>query len=63
MTTTHRPSQSRVSITIDVHDEPLVSVLIWARRSAHQLIEQLWKHGVLAHVVRVEIDPRPSPNH
>jgi hypothetical protein len=55
MTTAH-PTQTRAAIIIDVHDETLLTVLIWARQSAHQLTNQLWDHGVLAHVARVEID-------
>jgi hypothetical protein len=58
--TTTQPSQSRVTITIDVYDESLISVLIWARQSAHKLTHQLWEHGVVAHLARVEIDPHPN---
>ncbi len=53
MTGTH---PTRVVITIDVHDQSLLAVLIWARQSAHQLTHQLWDHGVLAHLAHVEID-------
>jgi hypothetical protein len=48
VTTTHH--RARVSIVIDVYDESLLTVLIWARQSAHTLATQLWDHGVLAHV-------------
>jgi hypothetical protein len=58
VTTTHH--QARVSIVIDVYDEPLLTVLIWARQSAHTLATQLWDHGVLAHVARVELDDKPT---
>jgi hypothetical protein len=51
----------RVTITIDVHDQPLLTTLIWARRTAHTLTNNLWTHGVLAHVARVNIDEHP-PN-
>jgi hypothetical protein len=57
VTTTHR---ARVSIVIDVYDESLLTVLIWARQSAHTLVTQLWDHGVLAHVARVELDDKPT---
>ena len=57
MTTTHR---ARVSIVIDVYDESLLTVLIWARQSAHTLATHLWDHGVLAHVAHVELDDKPT---
>ena len=61
MTTTH-PTRTRVAIIIDVHNESLLTVLIWARQSAHQLTNQLWDHGVLAHLASVEIDEiHPNP--
>jgi hypothetical protein len=60
MTTTQH-SQSRVTITIDVYDEPLISLLIWASQSAHKLTDHLWEHGVLAHPAHIEIDPHPIP--
>lgn len=60
MTTTPRRNRSRVSITIDIYDEPLITVLIWAHHSAHNLTDQLWEHGVLAHVAGVDIDPHPT---
>ena len=49
----------RVSIVIDVYDESLLTVLIWARQSGHTLTAKLWEHGVLAHLAHVEIDQRP----
>jgi hypothetical protein len=55
-TTSHRRTHVRVAIFIDVFDERLLTVLLWARGSADKLTRQLWDHGVLAHVVRVEID-------
>jgi len=62
--TTTRPTRARVAIIIDVHNESLLTVLIWARQCAHQLTNQLWNHGVLAHVARVEIDDiHPYPRH
>jgi hypothetical protein len=54
-----RPRTVRASITIDIYDQGLLNVLIWARQSAHQLTSQLWEHGVLAHTVSVAIDERP----
>ena len=48
-----------VVIIIDVYDEPLLTVLIWARQSAFKLTGQLWEHGVLAHVNRIELDDHP----
>jgi hypothetical protein len=54
------PQAIRVNIIIDIYDEPLLTTLIWARRSAHQLTSRLWDHGVLAHVATVEINPTPS---
>ncbi len=62
MTGTHHHRPTRVVITIDVHDQSLLTVLIWARQSAHQLTHQLWDHGVLAHVAHVEIDDNPTLN-
>jgi len=64
---TRYPSRTRVAIIIDVHDESLLTTLIWARQSAHHLTRQLGDHGVLAHVARVEIDNiaphrRPTPD-
>jgi hypothetical protein len=56
---THRPAV-RVGITIDIYDQSLLTVLIWARQSGHTLTSQLWEHGVLAHLTHVEIDQRPS---
>lgn len=56
----HSPAV-RATITIDVYNEGLLIVLIWARQSAHQLTSQLWEHGVLAHVADIKIDqPRPT---
>jgi hypothetical protein len=55
-----RPRAIRVNIIIDVYDEPLLTTLIWARRSADQLTNRLRDHGILAHVATVEINPRPS---
>jgi hypothetical protein len=64
MTGTHQRRQARVAIIIDVYDESLLTVLIWARQSAHKLTEQLWDHGTLAHVASVEIDDNPpTANH
>jgi hypothetical protein len=60
MTATHRRNRTRVTIIIDVHDESLLTVLIWAHQSAHKLTHQLWDHGVLAHVARVDIDNNPT---
>jgi hypothetical protein len=62
MTTTHRRTPARVAIIIDVYDEPLLTVLIWARQSAHTLTTQLWDHGILAHIVRIDIDAYPTLN-
>jgi hypothetical protein len=58
VTTTHH--RARVSIVIDVYDESLLTVLIWARQSAHTLATQLWDHGVIAHVAHVELDDKPT---
>jgi len=58
VTTTHH--RARVSIVIDVYDQSLLTVLIWARQSAYTLATQLWDHGVLAHVARVELDDKPT---
>jgi len=55
-----RPPAIRVNIIIDVYHEPLLTTLIWARRSADQLTSRLWDHGTLAHVATVEINPKPS---
>jgi hypothetical protein len=58
----NRPRTVRASITIDIYDQGLLTVLIWARQSAYQLTGQLWEHGILAHVVSVAIDqPRRTP--
>ncbi|MBV8235391.1 MAG: hypothetical protein JO075_06790 [Acidimicrobiia bacterium] len=54
---THRRAV-RVSIAIDVYDQSLLTVLIWARQSGHTLTTELWEHGVLAHLAHVEIDER-----
>ena len=62
MTTTPDRSRTPVAIVIDVHDEPLLTVLIWAGESAHTPTAQLWDHGVLAHVARVELDDKPTLN-
>jgi hypothetical protein len=35
MTTTHHPTRTRDTIIIDVHHQPLLTVPIWARQSAH----------------------------
>ena len=62
--TTTQPSRIRVAVVIDVHNETPLTVLIWARQSGHQLTKQLWDHGVLAHLARVEIDEiHPNPAH
>jgi hypothetical protein len=58
MTTTRR--QVRVAIITDVYDQPTLTTLIWARRSADTLTSKLWEHGVLAHIAYVEIDQRQS---
>jgi hypothetical protein len=52
-----RREPTRAHIVIDVYDQPLLTVFIWGRRSADQLTSDLWEHGILAHVVHVEIDP------
>ena len=62
MTATHHHRRTRVVITIDVHDQSLLTSLIWARQSAHKLTNQLWDHGVAAHVAHVEIDDNPTLN-
>jgi hypothetical protein len=62
MTGTHHHTRTRIVIIIDVHDQPVHTVLIWAHQSAHQLTQQLWDHGILAHVARVEIDDNPTLN-
>ncbi len=62
MTATHRHRRAQVTIIIDIHDEPLHTVLIWARQSAHNLTDQLWDHGILAHVAHIEIDDNPTLN-
>ena len=49
-------NRTRVAIIIDVRNETLLTVAVWAHQSAHQLTSQLWQHGVIAHVARVEID-------
>jgi hypothetical protein len=61
MTTTQH-SPSRVTITIDIYDEPLITVPIWARQSAHRLTAHLCEHGVLAHLANIEIDTHPIPS-
>jgi hypothetical protein len=61
--TTHPPAPTRVTIIIDVHHEPLLTVAIWARLSAHTLTDQLGHHGVVAHVATVKIDAYPTPNY
>jgi hypothetical protein len=53
---------TRAVIIIDVHDEPVIAVAVWARQSAHHLTRQLGDHGVIAHVARVEIDTTPRPD-
>ena len=47
MTTTHHHTAARIAIIIDVYDEPLLTVLIWARQSAFKLTGQLWLGGLL----------------
>ena len=55
MTNPHR-RRTRVTILINLDDEPLLTIAIWAQHAAHNLATQLWDHGILAHVARVEID-------
>jgi hypothetical protein len=58
VTTTHH--RARVSIVIDVYDESILTLLIWARQSAHTLATQLYDHGVLAHIAQIELDDKPN---
>ena len=60
MPTTRHHRAIRVAIVIDVHDEPLLTVLIWARRCGDELTSRPWEHGVLAHLAAVQIDEHPS---
>ena len=62
MTTTPPPNPVRVAIIIDVYDQALLTTLIWAHRTGHDLTDQLWTHGVLAHLHRVNIDMRSTDN-
>jgi len=59
---THHHNPTRVAITIDIYDPSLLTVFTWARRSGHQLTQQLWDHGILAHLISVQIDPHHTPN-
>ncbi len=45
----------RVSFVLDVDDSP-ITLYIWAHLVAATLVEELWGHGVVASVVRLDID-------
>ncbi len=45
----------RVGIVLDVDDSP-VTLYIWAHMCAAALIDELKEHGVVASLVRIDID-------
>jgi hypothetical protein len=47
----------RVGIVLDVEDSP-VTLSIWARLVAAALVEELDDHGVIASLIRIDIDDR-----
>jgi hypothetical protein len=51
---------ARIGIFLDVCDESPLTVAIWAHLAARRLLDQLWDHGVLAEVARVEISGRST---
>ena len=49
------PDNVRVGIVLEVDDSP-ITLHIWARLVAATLVEELAKHGVIAALVRIDID-------
>ena len=45
----------RVGIVLEVDDSP-VTLYIWAHLVASTMVEDLWENGVVAGVVRIDID-------
>jgi hypothetical protein len=45
----------RVGFVLEVDDSP-ITLYIWAHLVAATLVEELWDHGVVAGVVRIDID-------
>ena len=45
----------RVGFVLDVDDSP-TTLYIWAHLVAATLVDELWGHGVVATVVRLDID-------
>ena len=48
----------RVGIVLDVDDSP-VTLYIWAHLVASTMVEDLWENGVIASVVRIDVDGCP----
>lgn len=50
----------RVGIVVDVDDSP-VTLCIWAHLVAATMVEDLWEHGVMATMVRFDVDGSHTP--
>lgn len=50
----------RVGIVLDVDDSPL-TLYVWAHLVAATMVEDLWEHGVIASVVRIDVDGSHTP--
>ena len=54
--TDHPPEPIRVAITLDISDHNRDLLFIWAGIRAARLVQELWRNGVGAEVVSIDID-------
>lgn len=52
----HPAEATRVAITLDVDDANPDLVFIWAGIRAVKLIEELWRHGIRADLISIDIN-------
>lgn len=52
----HTPEPIRVAIVLDIADHNHDLLLIWAATRAAKLIQDLWRHGIRAEIVSIDIN-------
>jgi hypothetical protein len=53
----HHPHEAiRVAIVLEIDDPNPDLLFIWAGIRAVELIEELWRHGICADIVSVDVD-------
>jgi hypothetical protein len=52
----HTTEATRVAIILDIDDTNPDLLFIWAGIRAVKLIDELWRHGITADVVSIDID-------